>query len=143
MTRFALANTEIGNWKLEIGKPEPKTEADRIILAKLDETIAGITDNLDKYIIHEAANEIYQFAWHELADVYIEASKAQLAPTESSGLQDNVLAENTRLILVWTLLNTLKLAHPFAPFVTEELWSKLFGEKPEDMLMVSRWPVVQ
>jgi valyl-tRNA synthetase len=70
---------------------------------------------------------VYQFAWHELADVYIEASKNEPNPA----------------VLTWCLVTTLKLAHPFMPFVTEELWSKMFGEKPEDLLMVQRWPVVQ
>jgi len=113
-------------------KPEAKTDADRDILAKLDTAVADITNNLDRYVIHEAANQAYQFAWHELADVYLEASKKQLS--------DESLKANTGHILVWCLVNTLKLVHPFAPFVTEELWSKLFGEDDTSLLMVQRWP---
>lgn len=108
-------------------RPEPKTDADREILAKLDETITSMTDNLERHVIHEAANQLYQFTWHEFADVYIEASKESPNPA----------------VLSWCLVTTLTLAHPFMPFVTEELWSKLFGEKPEDLLMVASWPVVQ
>lgn len=105
-------------------RPEPKTDADTAILAKLDATMASMTTNLEKNVIHEAANEIYQFTWHELADIYIEASKKELNPE----------------VLSWCLVNILKLAHPFMPFVTEELWSKIFGEKSEDLLMIAPWP---
>ncbi len=126
ITRFTLIS--IGDSKLHIpkSKPEPKTDADKNILAKLNETISSMTDNLDRYVLHEAANQIYQFAWHELADVYVEASKQQ--PNQE--------------VLLWCLVNTLKLAHPFAPFVTEELWSKLFGENESDLLMVQHWPTM-
>lgn len=104
-------------------KPDAKTDADRDILAKLDAAAVSMTDNLERNVIHEAANQIYQFAWHELADVYVEAYKKEPSPH----------------VLVWCLANTLKLAHPFAPFVTEELWSKLVGDDSLHMLMVQPW----
>jgi valyl-tRNA synthetase len=113
-------------------RPDPVTDADTAILNALDATTDSITSNLDRNIIHEAANQAYQFAWHELADIYLEASKSQLA--------DPTLKNSTRHMLVWCLVSTLKLVHPFAPFVTEELWAKLFSEKPENMLMVAQWP---
>lgn len=133
ITRFVLLNTDPKDIaKYSSVRPEAKTNADHDILGKLDGVIMGITENLERFVIHEAAQQAYQFSWHELADVYVEASKKQLS--------DESLKENTAHILVWCLVNTLKLVHPFAPFVTEELWSKLFGEDDESLLMVQRWP---
>ncbi len=113
--------------------PAPQTDADNAILSALDTTTRDVTANLERHIIHEAANQVYQFAWRELADVYLEASKSQLA--------DPALKQSTAHVLVWCLTNTLKLVHPFAPFVTEELWGRLFGTDPASVLMVQPWPV--
>ncbi|MEK7638444.1 MAG: valine--tRNA ligase [Patescibacteria group bacterium] len=133
ITRFVLMSVDSEDVvRFATAKPEVRTDADRDILTKLDAAIADITGNLDRHIIHEAANQAYQFAWRELADVYLEASKGQLA--------DESLKSNTGHILVWCLMNTLKLVHPFAPFVTEELWGKLFGESDTSLLMVQCWP---
>ncbi len=133
IARFVLMNVQNGDMKaFAAEKPEPRTDADRDILGKLDAAIISITDNLERYVIHEAANQAYQFSWHELADVYLEKSKEQLS--------DELLKKDTGHMLVWCLVTTLKLVHPFAPFVTEELWSKLFGEHDSSMLMVQRWP---
>jgi valyl-tRNA synthetase len=112
--------------------PTPATDADRAILDALNRTITDVTSNLDRNVIHEAANQVYQFAWRELADVYLEASKVQLT--------DPALKNSTAHILVWCLTNTLKLVHPFAPFVSEELWGRLFGTEPKSLLMVQSWP---
>ena len=133
ITRFILMSVDSKDIaRCATTKPEPKTDVDRNILAKLETTITDITGNLERVVIHEAAHQAYQFAWHEFADVYLEASKKQLS--------DESLKANTGHILVWCLVNTLKLAHPFAPFVTEELWGKLFGENDTSLLMVQRWP---
>lgn len=133
IARFVLMSTEQESLRSHTAtRPEPKTDADTAILTALDTVITGVTSNLDRNIIHEAANQVYQFAWHELADVYLEASKSQLA--------DPTLKDSTAHILTWCLATTLKLVHPFAPFVTEELWSKMFGEESKDMLMVAAWP---
>ncbi len=116
-------------------RPTPATDADRAILEKLDDTIAQVTSNLERMVIHESANQVYQFAWHELADVYLEASKGQLT--------DETQKASTAHMLIWCLTNTLKLIHPFAPFVTEELWGKLYSLEPKDLLMVQRWPTAR
>ncbi len=112
--------------------PTPATDADHAIFASLTTAINDMTDNLDRHVIHEAANQIYQFAWKELADVYLEASKGQL--------QDPAIQKSTAHMLVWCLTTTLKLVHPFAPFVSEELWGQLFGTQAKDLLMVQSWP---
>jgi valyl-tRNA synthetase len=119
--------------RLGTQRPEPSTDADRAILAALDAAVASVTDNLDRFIIHEAAQTVYQFAWRELADVYLEASKVQLA--------DEALAAGTRHMLAYCLLTTLRLVHPFAPFVTEEIWGRIHGtDDSRQLLMVAPWP---
>ena len=115
--------------------PVPITDADREILTKLETTKKSVTEHLDNFRLHEAAQDIYQFTWRELADVYVEASKKQLA-------EEN-LKENTQKILLHNLINVIKLLHPFMPFITEELWgilgqAGLLGK--HDLLMVSSWP---
>ncbi len=130
IARYVLAEIDQSDWTFE-----PQTEADKNILAKLEETIAESTKHLDAFRLHEAAQSLYQFVWHEFADIYIEASKAQL--------QDAALKDNTQKILLHTLVASLKLLHPFMPFITEELWSKLATAKllqGKDLLMVSTWP---
>jgi valyl-tRNA synthetase len=130
IARFILASVETNDFQWEA-----KTDADKDILSKLDQTIKESTEYLENYHLHEAAQSIYQFAWHELADVYLEASKEQL--------QNPELAENTKKILLHNLIMVLKLLHPFMPFVTEEIWSRLTEAKllsKADLLMVSSWP---
>ncbi len=105
------------------------TKDDKDILKKLETTIQKTTKNLETFRLHEAAQEIYQFTWHELADKYLEASKIQLA--------DEKLKENTQKILHYSLIQILKLLHPFMPFITEEIWSKM---KMKELLIVAKWP---
>ena len=129
-------------------KPEPKTEADKDILAKLDATIKSMTEDLENYRLHEAAQTIYHFTWHEFADVYIEASKKQMTDDN-----DGELKQNTLLILHSSLVIILKLLHPFMPFVTEEIYSRLTESQSrildpdsksrksgQNLLMVAEWP---
>lgn len=136
IARFILSNQEGTGHRVQgegaqpsTLKPEPLTDADKNVLAKLNSTVKTVTDHLENFLLHEAAQEIYQFTWHEFADIYIEASKKQLA--------DEKLKDSTLLTLNFSLLTILKLLHPFMPFVTEEIWSKL-GQK--DLLMIAEWP---
>jgi valyl-tRNA synthetase len=105
------------------------TEADKDILFKLKALTQSTTEHLENFRLHEAAQENYQFVWHEFADIYIEASKKQLA--------DEKLKNNTLITLHYSLITILKLLHPFMPFITEEIWGKL-GQK--ELLMISSWP---
>ncbi len=127
IARYVLMNgAEISNFT-------PKTEADTAVLAALDSTIANVTKNIEKFAFHEAAQDVYQFVWHTFADIYIEASKPQL--------QNEDQAQNTRRILTHCLFTSIKLLHPFMPFVTEELYAKLpISEKK--LLMMEEWPTV-
>jgi valyl-tRNA synthetase len=130
IARYVLANIKQSDWQFEA-----KTDADKAILSKLGEAITESTKHIDAFRLHEASQTLYQFVWAEFADVYIEASKAQT--------QDEALKENTQKILLHTLVTSLKLLHPFMPFLTEELWSKLAEAnllQGRDLLMVSKWP---
>lgn len=130
IARFIMSNVESSDFHWQA-----KTEADKDILTKLNETVKNTTVHLEAFRLHEAAQEIYQFTWHELADIYLEASKEQL--------KDEALADNTKKILLHNLIAVLKLLHPFMPFITEEIWGKLKEAKliqGSDMLIVSSWP---
>jgi len=94
--------------------------------AKMDGTVNYVTDQIEKCNFAEAANHLYHFVWHEFADKYIEESKDK----EDSDTKD---------ILTYLLLNSLKLLHPFMPFVTEEIYSHI-PLKNKKMLLVEEWP---
>ncbi len=130
IARFILGNIESSDWQFEA-----KTDADKTILEKLETATKEVTEHLENFRLHEAAQSIYQFTWHEFADIYIEASKAQLA--------NESLKANTQKILLHCLIVILKLLHPFMPFVTEEIWGKLREAKLlkfDNMLIISSWP---
>ncbi len=130
IARFVLSNTDdteaARKTEIELSN---LTDADRNILDQMRETIKTSTENLEAMRLNDAAQIIYQFTWHELADIYIEASKNQLA--------DGNTKQNTQAILLMCLENTLKLLHPFMPFITEEIWGKL---DRHGLLIVEKWP---
>lgn len=105
-------------------KPSPKSSADHWILQQTSTIITEVTDLLETYRFSEAFDTIYHFVWDDFADWYVEASKAQL---------------NTS-VLSYVLETSLKLAHPFAPFVTETIWQTL-GWKDEELLIRAAWPL--
>lgn len=129
IARFIMTNVETSDYKFEA-----LTQADKAILEALQNTTLAATKNLDSFMLHEAAQGIYQFAWHELADVYLEKSKEQL--------KDESLKANTEKILLHQLICTLKLLHPFMPFITEHIWQMLKERQlvTTDRLMVAEWP---
>ena len=97
---------------------------DSWILSRLDATIAEVTDSLERYRPGDAITAIYEFAWHEFADWYLEAAKPRLrAPADDPG---HVAAASTALDV---LDSTLRLLHPFMPFVTEAVWQRLPGSR--------------
>jgi valyl-tRNA synthetase len=115
--------------------PRPARAEDRWILSRLQRTIAAVTSQLDSYDFAHAALELYRFFWSELCDWYLEIVKPRLYDGEPE------VAAN----LLWVLEETLALAHPMMPFVTEEIYSYLRaaagGERPE-MLVVHAFPAV-
>jgi len=81
-----------------------------------------------------AIRDLYDFFWHKFCDVYIEAAKNQIR-----GAKNKTQTRNTQKILIYVLANSLKLLHPFMPFVTEELWQTLPLKTKTD-LIISPWP---
>jgi valyl-tRNA synthetase len=153
--RYVISNLEIGRsaWKLEVGKEIARLEQlaaksqpptanyslpDRWILSRLNQTIASVTRLMDNYEFGEAGRQAYDFLWGEYADWYIEMSKI---PLNSGDRQAQV---RTAAVLMHVLDRTLRLLHPFIPFVTEEIWQNLkkainntsWGEA----LIIAEWP---
>ncbi len=113
-------------------KPENFTDADKWILSKANKTIKDVTDNMDKYEIGIAADKIYNFIWEEFCDWYIEMVKPRLYNDE----------DETKYAALWTLqkvlIDSLKLLHPYMPFITEEIFCNL--QDKEESIMISDWP---
>lgn len=109
----------------EPGKPQPKSSADHWLMHKLQQNTGAIATHLDNYRFAEAYETLYHFVWDDFADWYIEASKTQ---------------ENLPL-LSFALENILKLAHPFAPFITEAIWQTL-PSTGDSLLTTSQWPQI-
>lgn len=102
--------------------------ADRWILSRLNHTIDSATKSLDNYRFNEAANLLYEFFWHQFCDWYLELAKL------------DINAPRVQAILIHVLDSSLRLLHPFMPFVTEEIWQTLPHEGSS--IMVAPWPKV-
>ena len=99
---------------------------DRWIKSELKKSTKKITNSLEKYRLNEAAEELYDFIWKRFADVYIEKTKDR--------------REEAQPTLEHVLEQTLKLAHPFMPFVTEAIWQRGFSKSDKDLLISTPWP---
>ena len=108
------------------------TDADKWILSKVDTLAAEVTDNMENYDLGVAVSKIYDFIWEEFCDWYIEMVKPRLYNDE----------DDTKAAALWTLktvlINSLKLLHPYMPFITEEIFCNL---SDEESIMISSWPV--
>jgi len=119
--------------KLSLKKlPKNLTKADKKILKELNKTIKLVTKYLESYKFHLASQELRKFFWHSFCDIYIEESKKQL--------QNEKEKEKTLKILFFVLLNSLKLLHPFLPFITEAIYQKLPLKEKKELLMIETWP---
>ena len=127
--RFVMMNLTIES--IEAPDPAKLAHEDKWILTKFEECVASVTSNLDKYEIGVALSSIYDFVWDVYCDWYIELSK----PSVSAGGERSAVAQN---VLAWVLRETLKLLHPFMPFITEEIYQGLPGE--EGSIMVKDFP---
>ena len=109
---------------------------DRWIRSRLARTITAVKKGLRAYRFNDAAGALYQFLWHEFCDWYVECSKLTLH--QSDDLRARALTQKT---LVETLEVTLRLLHPFMPFITEEIWQRLpTGEKAPESIMIADFP---
>lgn len=131
-SRFMLMNLE-GFDKSFAPSGEDYTLADKWILSRFARTAQGVTGNLEKFELGEAGRLIYEFIWNELCDWYIELAKARLYDKE------NIRPRQTaQYVLGYVLERTLRLLHPFMPFITEEIWQHI----PHDgiSIMTAAWP---
>lgn len=135
-SRYVLSNVD----DLPSQQSEEKTLADRWIISLLQQLEQKVTDHLDHYRLDLAAKEIYEFAWNEYCDWYIEFSKPVL---NGHGTEAQQLG--TRKTLVGVLEALLRLTHPIMPFITEELWQKVAPKagKTGDTIMRQPFPVSQ
>jgi valyl-tRNA synthetase len=106
--------------------------ADRWMLSRTQRAIAECTDALDRFRLSDAANAAYHFVWDELADWYLEQVKPRLYGQAPGGAA-------ARAVLVYVLETALRLLHPVMPFITEELWGYLPGERAP-LLAAASWP---
>jgi valyl-tRNA synthetase len=129
ITRFVLTSNENFDFK---NKPS-LIEKDEKILSDLKEIVRDITADIDNYRFYLASEKIYHYIWHTFADIIIEESKSALNGN------DEVAKKSTQYTLYEVLKISLKILHPFMPFVTEEIWDSL-PHKDKQMLMIETWP---
>jgi valyl-tRNA synthetase len=129
-SRFALMNLE--GYDPDAATAEPEL-ADRWITSRLNKAVIGVLEALDAYKFNEAASILYQFFWHEFCDWYVELIKDRLYR------EDEERKQSARKHLVRTLDESLRLLHPFMPFITEEIYQHL----PEhgESIMIEPYPV--
>jgi valyl-tRNA synthetase len=132
--------------------PTLLTSDDKWILLRLDAAIAEVSSALTEYRFADAANALYRFFWSEYCDWYVEASKASLGSipsTESTPSMDKVddgRRANTLAVMDYVFSHTLRLFHPFMPFITEELWQGMGFAKDMpakqggETIMFAPWP---
>ena len=143
--RFVLMNLEASEVALDNGDGphsltyalpplDAQTLADRWILSRLNTVQNHVTQLIENWQLGEAGRQLYEFLWSEYCDWYIEAAKPRLYGGDPAG------ARTTRQVLAYTLEQSLRLLHPFMPYVTEAIWGHLPGV-PEhaEALMTQRW----
>ena len=127
ITRFVLENTE------DMNMDAPLIPKDQERLDELQKIAADVTEDIEHFRLYLAGEKLYHYIWHRFADEIIEESKTILEG-------DNKEArESTRYMLYTLLTESLKLLHPFMPFITEEIWQSL-PEKDSELLLVAKWP---
>ena len=131
--RFVMMNLEIE--KIELPDESKLAPEDKWSLTGLRRAAATVNANLDNYEIGIALSAIYDFIWDEYCDWYIELSKKSVAGEDK---ERSLAAQN---VLAYVLRETLKLLHPFMPFITEEIYSGLPGE--EGSIMIKDYPVAE
>lgn len=128
--RFILMNIEGKDVKCEI--PEKLYLEDKWIISKFNNVAKEVTENLEKFELGIAVSKLYDFLWDDFCDWYIELAKIRM-----NG-EDEDSAASARQVLVWVLSSTLKLLHPFMPYITEEIWQTLPHEG--EALVIASWP---
>ncbi len=131
-SRFVMMNLTIDRVEL----PEQLELEDKWVLSKLNTLVKEVTDNMDAFEIGVASAKVYDFIWDTYCDWFIELCKARLT---GEGERSKVNAQN---VLCYVLIETLKLLHPFMPFITEEIYQALphTAEDKGEFIMLQKWP---
>ena len=129
-SRFVRMNLTIDQVALP-AESELATE-DKWILSELHKTVESVRANLDKYELGIALSSLYDFIWDIFCDWYIELAKTRLSDKESAG---NIVCQN---VIAYVLIETLKLLHPFMPFITEEIYQSLPHD--DESIMIAEYP---
>ncbi len=131
-SRFLLMNLDESITEARL--PAALETEDKWVVSLYNTLVREVTDNLERFELGIAVQKLYDFIWDILCDWYIELCKTRLAAGGET-------AKAAQQVLVYVLGNTLKLLHPFMPFITEEIWQSLphAGEGPS--IMVAKWPV--
>jgi len=139
-TRFVLMNVEGRDVGLDESLPHDYTFVDRWLIGRLQQAKHDIIENLAAYRFDLAAKALYEFVWDEYCDWYVELAKVQLGRADAAG--NDAAARGTRSMLVRELEATLRLAHPFMPFISEELWQILgpLAGKKGDTISLQPFP---
>ena len=128
-SRFVHMN--IDDFNVENRLPEKLETEDKWILNEFNKVTKEINENLEKFELGVAVQKLYDFIWDCYCDWYIELAKSRLQSDEQT-------AQNARQVLVWVLEKTLRLLHPFMPYITEEIWQTLPHEG--ETIMLSKYP---
>jgi valyl-tRNA synthetase len=131
-TRFSMMNLEDDSAQAVVRR-EDESIADRWIKARLNRTVGEVIRGLDEYRFNDATAAVYQFVWHEFCDWYLELVKPVLY-----GKEDTTARRTAQKTLIDVLTASLKLLHPFMPFLTEEVWQTLVADG--NSIMVSAFP---
>jgi len=129
-SRFVRMNLDIDT--LELPDNKDLRSEDKWLLTAFNTLVQEVTANIDKYELGIALAKVYDFIWDVFCDWYIELVKPRLSNKEDPS---NKAAQQ---VISWTLSETLKLLHPFMPFITEEIWLSLPHEG--ESIMISKWP---
>jgi valyl-tRNA synthetase len=129
--RFILMKADPSVFGEPLSPPKAITPADASILKEEERIVGDVTRLMEEFRFYRAGEMLYHYAWHTLADKYLEASKPQL--------DDPRARENTSRILRWLLERLLIMLHPFMPFVTETIWQHL-PHRTQTPLIVQHWP---
>ena len=128
--RFILMNIE--GRDIACTLPETLAMEDKWILDRLNRVTREVTDNMERFELGIAVSKLYDFIWDDLCDWYIELAKVRLNSGDEAG------ADAARHVLVWVLERTMRLLHPFMPFITEEIWQSIPHEG--EALIVAEYP---
>ena len=131
-SRFVMMNLTIDHVEL----PEQLELEDKWVLSKLNTLVKEVTDNMDAFEIGVASAKVYDFIWDTYCDWFIELCKARLTG------EDECAKVNAQNVLCYVLIETLKLLHPFMPFITEEIYQALphTVEDKGEFIMLQKWP---